>query len=97
MQIADNRFVIANLIACAPDTPRVVGDVDVFALQECVIEHVLAGSREQRAIEEAPGVLDPAQSAVVTLLQSYLNHPLVERQEVRALMRAPRAAAWRAR
>jgi hypothetical protein len=29
-QIVDNRWVIANLIACDRDTPRVVADYDVM-------------------------------------------------------------------
>lgn len=86
--ILDNRFVIANLIACAPDTPRVVGDANVFEIQEKVIEHILARAREQLAVQEAPAILDPAQQAVATLLRSYLNHPDVDRPEARDLLRA---------
>ncbi|MBI4492826.1 MAG: helicase [Chloroflexi bacterium] len=87
-RILDNRFLIANLIACAPDTPRVVGDADVFAIQEKVIEHILAQVREQRAIEEAPSILDPVQQTVATVLRGYLNHPNVNRQEARRLIQA---------
>ena len=65
-----------------------VGDADVFAIQERVIEHILAQSREQRAIEEAPRILDPVQQTVATLLRGYLNHPHVNRQELRRLIRA---------
>ena len=43
-RVLDNRYLIANLIACAEDTPRVVGDADVFEIQEKVIEHILAQS-----------------------------------------------------
>ena len=87
-RVHDNRFLIANLIACAPDTPRLVGDVDVFAIQERVIEHILARSQEQRAIEEAPKILDPIQQTVATLLRGYLHHPEVERQQARRLIQA---------
>lgn len=85
--ILDNRFLIANLIACSPDTPRVVGDVDVFQIQEKVINHILTRAREQQATQEAPKILDPVQQAVATLLRGYLNHPAVDRQEVRRLLR----------
>ncbi|MFH1140238.1 MAG: hypothetical protein V1724_00895, partial [Chloroflexota bacterium] len=37
-RILDNRFLITNLIACSPDTPRVVGDVNVFEIQEKVLD-----------------------------------------------------------
>ena len=39
-RIIDNRFIIANLIACDRDTPRVTGDYDVFDIQEKVIENI---------------------------------------------------------
>ncbi len=86
-RILENRFLIANLIACSQDTPRVVGDVDVFRIQEKVIAHILSRTLEQQAIEEAPKTLDPAQQAVATLLRGYMNHPDVDRQDVRLLIK----------
>ena len=85
-RVLDNRYLIANLIACSPDTSRIVGDIDVFAIQERVIEHILAQAQEQRATTEAPRVLDPIQQTVTTVLRGYLNHPEVDRQSVRRLM-----------
>lgn len=85
-RILDNRYLIANRIACSPDTPRVVGDVDVFSIQEKVIEHILAQAQEQRATVEAPRALDPIQQTVTTALRAYLNHSGIDRQEVRRLM-----------
>lgn len=85
-KILDNRFIIANLIACAPDTPRFIGEIDVFQIQEKVIEDILRSSLEQQAIEEAPKILDPVQSTIVTLLRSYLNHPEIDRKELRHLI-----------
>lgn len=82
----DNRFTIANLIACSPDTPRVVGDADVFGIQDRVIEGILGQVQQQVAIEEAPKVLDPAQQAVATVLRKYVNIPGVDRQEVKSLL-----------
>ncbi|MDP2950135.1 MAG: helicase-related protein [Chloroflexota bacterium] len=82
-RVIDNRFLVANLIACAPDTPRVVGDADVFAIQEKVIEDILRSVQEQQAVEAAPKVLDPLQQTVITLLQRYLSSPAVPRREVR--------------
>ena len=96
-RVLDNRFLIANLIACAPDTPRVVGDVDVFAIQENVIDHILAQAQEQRAIEEAPKLLDPIQQTVATVLRGYVNHPDVSRGEILRLIRgitAPLPSAY---
>lgn len=85
-RMIDNRFLITNLIACSPDTPRVVGDADVFAIQEKVIEDILASVREQQALEAAPKVLDPLQQTVITILRGYLNSPAIKRSDVREAM-----------
>ncbi len=85
-RVVDNRFLIANLIACSPDTPRVVGDADIFAIQEKVIEDILQSVREQQAVEAAPKVLDPLQQTLITLLRSYLNSPTVRRNHVKDAM-----------
>jgi hypothetical protein len=85
-RILDNRFLITNLIACSPDTPRVVGDADVFAIQDKVIEDILSSVQEQQALEAAPKILDPLQQTVITLLRGYLNSPAVGRGVVRDAM-----------
>jgi len=85
-RILDNRFLIANLIACAPDTPRVVDSVDVFAIQDKVIDHIVQSAREQQAVEAAPKIVDPVQQTVSTLLRSYLNNPQLHRKDVKAAM-----------
>jgi hypothetical protein len=88
--VLDNRLLIANLIQCAPDTPRVVGDADVFAIQDRVIEHILASAQEQRAVAEAPKLLDPAQAAVTAALREHLNDADVERRQAVRLLEALR-------
>ena len=89
--VLDDRFLIANLISCSPDTPRVVGDCDVFAIQDRVIDDILNSVREQQAVEAAPRILDPLQQTVITLLRSYLNSPAVKRAEVREAMQRLRS------
>lgn len=86
--ILDNRFVIANLISCSPDTPRVVDSVDLFDIQEKVIEHILQSSREQQAVEAAPKIVDAVQQTVSTVLRSYLSSPQVQRKDVKAAIQA---------
>jgi len=84
--IVDNRYVIANLIACERDTPRVVDPAmfrSVFDLQEKVIDDILRSVREQKALEAAPRSVDPVQQTLATAIQSYLNHPDVDRQEAK--------------
>jgi hypothetical protein len=81
-RIIDNRYLIANLIACDRDTARVVADYDVFGIQEKIIEDILKSHREQRSLQAAPKMVDPLQQVVATTLQGFLNHPNVSRQKV---------------
>ena len=83
-RIIDNRYVIANLIACQKDTPRIVDPEifgSVFELQEMVIDDILQSEEEKRALEVAPRAVDPIQQTVATAIQSYLNHPDVDRKQ----------------
>ncbi len=90
-RIIDNRYLIANLISCERDTPRVV-DPDVFGsvfeVQEKVIEDIITSVERQRALESAPRSVDPAQQTVATVVQGYLSHPDVERQRAIDVIRA---------
>jgi hypothetical protein len=89
-RIIDNRYIVANLIACQKDTPRIV-DPEIFAtvfdLQEKVIEDILQTEEEKRALEVAPRAVDPIQQTVTTALQSYLNHPDVDRKQAIEMIR----------
>jgi superfamily II DNA or RNA helicase len=81
--ILDNRHVLANLIACSPDTPRVLDAgiyKEVFTIQEKVIEELLRGYEEKAALQVAPQALDSLQQTVGTVIQGFLNHPDVERK-----------------
>ncbi len=81
--VLDNRYLIANLIACDRDTPRVVDpqvQAQVFDLQERVVGDILAGFREQQALKAAPKTVDPIQQTVATAVQGYLNHPDIDRR-----------------
>lgn len=63
--------LITNLIQCQPDRVRVVpNDIDIFMLQEKVIESILHASLEQVAVEEAPKLLDPIQQTIATALRA---------------------------
>lgn len=92
-EIEENRFFIAQKIACKPETPRVVDpgvEAAVFELQEKVMEHILESVRRQRALEEAPRVLEPAQQAAIAIVQRWMNHPGIPRGRVIALIQALR-------
>jgi superfamily II DNA or RNA helicase/HKD family nuclease len=79
-RIIDNRYIIANLISCDRDTPRVIADYDVFKLQEKVIENILHTFEEQQALNAIPKTIEPEQQTLATTLQGYLSHPDVDRQ-----------------
>ena len=82
--VIDNRYIIANLISCAPDAPRYVDPVifaPVFENQEAVISDLLASQENKRALDAAPRSVDPVQQNVATAIQSYLNHPDIDRAE----------------
>ncbi|HVO26244.1 MAG TPA: helicase-related protein [Candidatus Margulisiibacteriota bacterium] len=86
-RIIDNRYIIANLISCERDTPRVIGDYAVFDVQEKVIEDILRSHQEQEALEEAPKTIDPLQQTVATTIQGFMNRPEVKRQDALAAIR----------
>ncbi|GCE06634.1 C-terminal helicase domain-containing protein [Dictyobacter aurantiacus] len=87
--IEDNRYLITNYIACQPDTARYVpgsDEVNIFELQEKVIDSILQASLEQVAVEEAPKILDPIQQSIVTALRGHINSPDFNRRELIAAM-----------
>ena len=66
---------------------RVIGEANVFDIQEKVLDDILRSVQEQGAMEAAPKILDPVQQTVITLLRGYLSSPLVKRQEVKDAIR----------
>ena len=61
-----------------------IDSVDVFAIQDKVINHIVQSAREQQAVEGAPKIVDPVQQTASTLLRSYLNNPQLQRKDVKA-------------
>jgi hypothetical protein len=81
--ILDNRHVIATLISCGYDTPRIVDQEiyrSIFAVQEEVIANLLEGHEEKVALQTAPQAIDPLQQTVSTVVQQFLNQPQVDRK-----------------
>jgi hypothetical protein len=81
--ILDNRHVLANLIACSFDTPRIVDQEiykAIFEIQEKVLANLLQGQDEKAALQVAPQAIDPLQQTVATIVQQFLNHPQVDRK-----------------
>ncbi len=86
-QIIDNRFHIANLIACSPDTPRLIGEGDVFAIQQKIQDHILESVQAQVAADATPTIVEPIQQTVAAILRQHLNNPAMDRSQVRSVLR----------
>ncbi len=87
LEIRENRFEIAQLIACLPDEPRYIGDQDVFLLQERVIDHILTAEREVEARAAAPITVDPIQQTVAEELKDALRRQTVDRDMAKNAIR----------
>lgn len=68
------------MISCLPDEPRYVGDQDVFALQDKVIEQILAADREAEAKAAAPIAVDPIQQTVSEDIKACIRRRTVDRE-----------------
>ena len=86
-EIKENRFEVAQLIACRVDEPRYIGDQDVFALQEKVIQQILALDREAAARAAAPATVDAIQQIVTEELKDALRRQSVDRDSAKAAIR----------
>lgn len=83
-RIIDNRYVIANLITCDKETPRIVDQEifrSIFDLQEKVIDDILSSYQQQQSLEAVPRTVGPIQQTIATTLQGYINHPDVDRTQ----------------
>lgn len=89
-RILDNRYLIADMIRCQPDTPRYIptAEIDIFAIQEQIIADIIKSSEEQIAIEAAPKATDPIQQNIKVVLGEAMNNPNFDRQEIRKLRRS---------
>jgi hypothetical protein len=82
-EIKENRYEIAQLISCLLDEPRYIGDQDVFALQDKVIEHILAADREAEARAAAPIAVDPIQQTVSEEVKDAIRRRSVDREKAK--------------
>lgn len=81
-QIMDNVLRVARLIQCQADEERVIGDLDVFEIQDYVIKDILGSVKTQRAVEAAPSKVSDTQITIRTLLSQHRNHPDVDGKAV---------------
>ncbi len=86
-EITDNRFQVAQIIACQPDEPRYIGDQDVFLLQEKVIGHILRGEQVAEARAVASAKPDPIQQSAAEELKNAIRRGSVEREKAKEAIR----------
>jgi hypothetical protein len=82
--IADNRNQIMQLTACGPETPRhspPYAEVDIFAVQEKVIDSIVADAVQQHAASVADKPVSEEQNIVAGILRN----PALDRAELREL------------
>ena len=87
-KIIDNRYQIMQIIACSPDTPRFpppYQEVDVFDIQEKIIESILSDVEQQEAVAIVNKPIAEEQSLVSQIFQGHLNNPDYDRTELREL------------
>jgi len=83
-EILDNRFLIANMISCTNETPRVIDPIletRIFEIQESVIKDILRSHQQKIALEVAPRTIDPIQQNMITIIQGHINNPDILRSQ----------------
>jgi SNF2 family DNA or RNA helicase len=78
-EVVENRYEIAQTIACHPDEPRYIGDQDVFVLQQKVIDRILSADREVEAKAVAANAVDPIQQSVTEEIKDAIRRNAVDR------------------
>jgi hypothetical protein len=87
-KIIDNRYHIMQIIACSPDTPRFPSpyhEVDVFEIQDKVIDSILGEVEQQEAAAIVSKPVAEEQTMVSQVLQEHLHNPDLDRRELREL------------
>jgi hypothetical protein len=90
-RIEDNRLMLAELIRCRPDEPRLVDPelkADVCTIMERVEKSIVEAAQHREAVQEAPKALSGEQNAVLISLQQAMNLPGVDRKQVMAVLAA---------
>ena len=86
--VVDNRYNIMQLIRCGPETPRFPPDLerlDVYAIQEQIIESIVQNVEERQVADLVQKVVAPEQAIAARILRDYLRHPDYERSELQTL------------
>ena len=85
-QITDNRYTIAQLIACGPEEPRHIGDQEVFLLQEKVIQHILQFEQTTAAKAVVATAPDKLQRELAEEIKNMLRRASVDRLKAKRVL-----------
>lgn len=89
-EITDNRYQIMQIIACGPETPRYpppYNEVNIYDIQDRIIENILQSVSYQQAAAIAPKVVSQEQLTIAELLREYIDNPETNRDEIREMRR----------
>ncbi|MFO7632741.1 MAG: helicase-related protein, partial [Caldilinea sp.] len=87
-EIIDNRYQIMQLIACGPETPRYpppYAELNVFDVQDMVIDSILKDFVQQQAISIVDKPVAEEQNIVANILREHASNPALDRSEIREL------------
>jgi hypothetical protein len=87
-KVIDNRYHIMQMITYSPDTPRFpppYREVNVFEIQDKMIESIMGDVEQQEAAAIVNSPVAEEQALVAQVLQGHLNHPEMDRRELREL------------
>ncbi|MBX3461042.1 MAG: helicase [Planctomycetes bacterium] len=91
-RVIDNRYAIAQLIACKEETSRSGKDTDlqprIFEIQQRVLDDIRRSQIAEQAVQAAPRPLDQSgiQNRLRTLLRDLASSPTVSRAVVKGLL-----------
>jgi SNF2 family DNA or RNA helicase len=86
--IIDNRYQIMQIIACGPETPRFsppYDEVDMFEIQEKVIDSILGDVAQQQAVTAVDKPVAEEQAIVSQILRDQMRSPNFDRGELKQL------------
>lgn len=87
-EIVDNRYLIMQLIACGPETPRYpppYGEIDVYDLQEKLTAGILDDFAQQQATAAVDKPVAEEQNLIADILREQSRSPGVDREELKQL------------
>lgn len=84
--ITDNRFEIAQLIACNQDEPRYIGSQDVFRLQELVIEQIVQDEASIATRTVVGLANDPIQQTLAEDIKGAIRLSAIPRDRAKAVL-----------